>query len=242
MEVHQETDDVFGFVRYLQDEVLVLAPLVQVFQQVVDGGFLGIVFLAQENHRTGVAQGLVVVLRGVLEDFLEGAGAARGIDDAPLWNGDDVVLPDAVVEKLGDLRGERRGGLVAVEPGRDAQAMKLRVVRVFFHHFESVRQPARVAEGGGDADRGERVFHLRFAAAGEPGAQMDGFHGSRSAAADHQFANLGEPLADLDDLAVVRVGALDGMAAHDGDDVLLVVVLDELFQGVADGMVVQDTA
>ena len=242
MEVHQITDDVFGLVRNLEDQVLVLAPLVQVFQQVVDGGFLGIVFLAQENHRAGVAQRLVVVLGGVLEDFLKGAGAARRVDDTALRDGDDVIFPDAVVEELGDFRGEGRGGLVAVEPGGDAQAVELRVVRVFLHHLKSVRQPARVTESGGDADRGERVFHLRFTAAGEPGAQMDGFHGSRSAAADHQFANLGEPLADLDDLAVVRVGALDGVAAHDGDDILLVVVLDELFQGVADGMVVQDTA
>ena len=63
-----------------------------------------------------------MVLHGILEDFLHGAGAAGGVDDAAEGQGEDVVFPDAVGKELGNMCGKGRGWLMPIEPGGDAQA------------------------------------------------------------------------------------------------------------------------
>ena len=87
-------------------QVLVLAHLNKFLEEWIDWHFFGPEVGAEENHRAGESEGLVVVLHGVLEDFLHGASTARGVDDAAEGYREDKVFADAVFEELGDVGGE----------------------------------------------------------------------------------------------------------------------------------------
>ena len=65
-----------------------------------------------------------MVLRGVLEDLLDGTCAPRSEDDAVGGDGHEPILPDAIGEELRDMRRKWIRRLVAVEPGRDAEARR----------------------------------------------------------------------------------------------------------------------
>ena len=49
-----------------------------------------------------------MVLHRFLEDFLQGARTAWGIDGAAKGEGEDMVLAQAVLEVLGDVGGKWR--------------------------------------------------------------------------------------------------------------------------------------
>lgn len=118
-----------------EDEVLVPAFCHKLLEERVHGDVFGVILLAQEYHRAGISEGLVMVLCGILEYLLERTGAARGIDDATLRDGEDAVFAYAVVEVFGDVCRERRCRLVTVEPCRDAEAVIL-FLRVFLYDLE----------------------------------------------------------------------------------------------------------
>ena len=217
---------------------MVFAPGHHVLEEGVDRDLAGEEVHAHEGHRAGDVAGLVVVLGGFLEDLLDSAGGAGGEDDAADGDGEDGVFADAVVKVFGDVRGEGGGGLVAVEPGRDAEAVVLRL-REALHHLESGGEPALVAEGVGDLDHLEGFVQFGVGAPGHPGAEVRCFHGAGAAAGDHQLAVLGEALADEGDVAEGGVAAAHRMAAHHADDLVGVVVREEAVERVADGVVMQ---
>ena len=63
---------------------------------------------SQENHGAGEAKGEVMVLHRLLENLLQSARTAGGIDGASKCQGEDVVLTDAVFKEFGDVSGKRR--------------------------------------------------------------------------------------------------------------------------------------
>ena len=83
-------------------KIKIILPVVfsfrQLLQQRVDGLLVHPVILSEEDHRACDAGRLVVVLRGVLEDLLDGTGAAGSEEDARLGDFEQAVLPHAVGE------------------------------------------------------------------------------------------------------------------------------------------------
>ena len=182
-----------------------------------------------------------MVLRRVLEDLLDGAGRAGGVDDAALGDGQQDILPQAVEEVLGDVRRERRGRLVPVEPRRDAQAAVL-VLRILLPDLEGRTEPTFIPEGRRDGQDFQGVVELFDRPSRHPGAEVRGFHGTRTTAGSHELAFLGERLRDEGDAAVGRVGAQLGVTAHDGDHLPLVEPAQELPHRIADGPVMHRPA
>ncbi len=107
-ELLQGGDGLVDVVGEGEQQVAVFAGFHQIFQQGIDGDFLGPETLAQEDHGAGEAIGEVVVLHRLLEDFLQGARTARRIDDAAEGQGQDVVLADAVLKEFGNVCSKRR--------------------------------------------------------------------------------------------------------------------------------------
>ena len=91
---------------------------------------------ADEDHRTRVSKGEIVILHGILEHLLHGACTPRRIDDTSIGQCEDIVFADTVLEELGNMGGERCGRLMTVEPGGDAKADIL-ILRVLSHDMES---------------------------------------------------------------------------------------------------------
>ena len=91
-----------------KQQVAVFASVHHALHEGIDGDFLGPEVFSKENHRAGKAIGQVVVLHRFLEDLLQGARAARGIDGTPKGEGEDMVLAQAVLEVLGDVGGKWR--------------------------------------------------------------------------------------------------------------------------------------
>ena len=86
-----------------------------------------------------------MVLDGFLEDFLQGARAARGEDDAAKGQRQDVILAQAVLKEFGDVGSKRCRRFVAVNPGGNAQADEL-LLRVLLDDLKCQTQPALVLE------------------------------------------------------------------------------------------------
>ena len=74
-----------------------------------------------EHHRSHRSLGGVVVLAGVLEDLLHGAGRTRQEHDSRVADLQQDRLAQGVAEVLGDRGGEEVRRLVPVEPGRDPE-------------------------------------------------------------------------------------------------------------------------
>ena len=106
-ELLQDVDNLVDVVGEVEQQVLVFAGLHQALHQGIDGDFLGPKVLAQENHRAGEAVGQVMVLHRFLEDFLQDACAARGIDGATKGQSEDMVLAQAVFKVFGNVGGKR---------------------------------------------------------------------------------------------------------------------------------------
>ena len=117
----------------------------QVFEEWVYRHIFRPEFASEENHGAGESEREVVVLGGVLEDFLESAGAAGGVDDASEREGQEAVFAEAVFEKFCDVGCEGGRGLVAVEPGGDAEAL-VWPAGVFLHDPVCGREPPGVIE------------------------------------------------------------------------------------------------
>ena len=179
-----------------------------------------------------------MVLRGVLENLLHGAGTARGVDNAALGNGQNTVLADTVVEILGYVGSKGCGRFMTVEPCGYAQALVLCLGEAL-HHFEGGVEPERMVKGGGLFQNFQRCFQFCFCLSGHPRTQMGGFHRSGTSTADHQKALFGELFAEADDLPVTGIRAFQTVTAHDAHNAPFVVLTQKLMQGVADGMVVQ---
>ena len=81
----------------------------------------GPVLGADEDHRSHVLRGGVVVGARRLEHLLDGACCTRQEDHPAARHRQQDVLPDGVAEVLRDRRAERVRRLVAVVPGGDAE-------------------------------------------------------------------------------------------------------------------------
>src|SRR5439155_24520250 len=79
---------------------------------------------SEEHHRAANFVQRQAVLRRVREDLFGGPRTARGIHHSGASDREQPVLADAVGEVLGDVRGEGAGGLVDVDPGWNAQALR----------------------------------------------------------------------------------------------------------------------
>ena len=180
-----------------------------------------------------------MVLYGVLEDFLHGAGTAWGIDDAAVGEGEDAVFAQAVLEELCDVGGKGGGGFVSVEPGGDAQGYAERVLWIALHDAESGCEPRRVLKRRVGHKYGECVIEFAESVSSHPGSEVGGLHGSRASAADHEKAMLGELLADEDYFAIHGVGALKCVSAHDADAVDGIAGVKKLAHGCVDVVVVE---
>ena len=100
--------------------------------------------------------GGVEVLRDGLEDFLHCAGLPRQIHDATPAATQQRVFAQRVGEVLGDLAGEDVGWLVAVEPGRDAEAATRAADGLTVPHLEGASYPG--IDAGSER---RRQFHDR---------------------------------------------------------------------------------
>ena len=76
----------------------------------------------EKHHGTHLAERLVVVLGGVLEDLLDRARATGSKHHTSQGDGQQAIFTDAVGEIFGDLGGKNVWGFVAVMPGRYTQA------------------------------------------------------------------------------------------------------------------------
>ena len=210
--------------------------------QRVGGDLFGPELPAEEDHGAGETEGEVVVLHGILEDLLHGAGAAGRVDDAAEGQGEDDVFADAVFEELGDVRGEGRGGLVAVEPGGNAQA-RVAVLGIFVYHPEGRGKPAEgiIVERGRCGQLAQGILHFFLLAPRHPGTEMCGFHGTRPAPAEEVEALFREAFAEEYDLAVHGICALQGVAAHHADESEVVVRTHEVVQGRVHPVVMERT-
>ena len=113
-ELLEDVDNLFNVIGEGEQQILVFSGFHQVNEQGIDRYLLGPELLSEEYHGAGETIGEVMVLHRFLEDFLQGARAARGIDDASKGEGKYVVLAQAVCKELGDVARERRRRLVAV--------------------------------------------------------------------------------------------------------------------------------
>ena len=182
-----------------------------------------------------------MVLRGVLEDFLDGAGRTGGVDDTALGDGKEDIFPHAVLEILGDAGSERRGRFVAVEPGGDAQAVVRILAGILGPHLEGRAEPAFFPEGGRHGEDVQGIVQLFQGIAGHPGTQMRGFHGARAAAGAHQVAPFREVLAKDGHVPVRRIRTFGGVSAHHRHHLFLVVAGQEIAHGVPYGVIVHRT-
>ena len=55
-----------------------------------------------------------------LEDFLNGAGTARSVNQATSGNTENRVFANAVIKKFGNMRGKGSRGFMPVKPSGDA--------------------------------------------------------------------------------------------------------------------------
>ena len=182
-----------------------------------------------------------MVLRGFLEDFLDGAGRTGGEDDAAAGDVQEGILAHAVDEELGDVRGEGCGGLMAVEPGRDAETAVFHL-RIPGADGKGGAEPAGIPERRGRGEHRERIVELLPAPARHPGAEMRRLHGPGAAARSEQLALFGQRPGNLRHLAERGVRAEQRMAAHDGNDLARIETAEEVFHRVADPVVMQGAA
>lgn len=107
-ELLQGGNDLVDVIGEGEQQVPVLAGFHQVFYKGIDRDFLGPEAFSQENHGAGESKGEIVVLHRFLEDFLQSACAARGIDGAAKGQREDMVLAQAVFKVLRNVGGEWR--------------------------------------------------------------------------------------------------------------------------------------
>ena len=110
-------------------------------QQGVYRHLIGPVVGAEEYHRTGISETQVMVLYGILEDFLHGACTAGRVDDASLGNGEYAIFAQGVLEIFGDTtkwvrpdsqNGVRGIGLSRGKPCRATEGCRRREPRIVF--------------------------------------------------------------------------------------------------------------
>ncbi|MNS73000.1 hypothetical protein D3C72_1064260 [compost metagenome] len=193
---------------------------------------------------------MVEVLRGVLEDLLERAGAAGRVNDAVGGDRQQAFLADAVLEVLGDVAGERGGGLIPESPCRHGQALAAvfdRQAQLVGHPEPPVKRlgrrhvdlapvpdqlPAR-RQHGLRRQRQERGVERGVGRSGQKRAEVSRFHRAGPAAARHQEAMLREVTREARHVRVARVVPAHLVAAHDRDHAALLQEGDErLVHGV----------
>ena len=113
-EVGDGDEDLVDVVCDGEEEVLVFAFVYKMLHEAVDWHLIHPEVDSQEDHRACITETEIVVLHGVLEDLLHGAGAARGVYHTAFGYGEDEILAGAVVEVLGDVCGEWGSGLMAI--------------------------------------------------------------------------------------------------------------------------------
>ena len=182
-----------------------------------------------------------MVLNGFLEDFLQRACAAWRIEDSAFGYRQDAILADAVVEILGNVGGEWSGGLMAVQPGGDAQAQVV-ILRITLANAKCCIEPSFILVGRCSSHDVDGVHKFQFVPSSHPCSQMCCFHRSRSPSADHQEAFLCKQLAQADDLLVLRVSTQYAVTSHDAYDRPLVELSQKLVETVADGVVVESSS
>ena len=126
----------------------------------------------------------VVVLAGVLEDLLHGAGRAGQEDDPGVADLEQDRLAGGVAEVLGDRGREDVGRLVAVVPGRDAEASRA-PSGDRSRDLEGGRRPGVDRRAGTTAPPPARRAPRRVSAArasAQPRAEVRRLHRARAAA------------------------------------------------------------
>ncbi len=198
------------------------------------GDGVGPVAPADEHHRGDRGGVGVVVLAGVLEHLLHGAGRAREEDDAGVADLEQHRLAGRVAHVLRDGGGEHVGGLVAVVPGRDAEAVGGLDGR---RDGEGGAEPGlhRRPERGHRGQRLQRVVQRALVGPRQAAAEVGGLHRTRPAAGGDDGVGA-ESAAQPGGVGVGVVAALHGMAAHHPDQPP---PAPPLVEGVVDRVVVQ---
>src|SRR5574344_1092649 len=216
-EVNEFRDDFIKIVSKGQAKVFVFACLDHLLKEGVDGHLLSPELFAQENPWTCKAERFVVVLHGVLKDFLHCAGTAGGIDDATKGYSQDEIFSLAVFKEFCDMGGEGSGGFMAVEPSGDAQTHIAFFLWEAFHHFEGRSQPAFIFEGWGCLHHIYCLVCFLICSSCHPVSQVGGLHCPGAAAAEHEEAFFGELFAEQRNSSIHGIGSEQCVAAHYAD-------------------------
>ena len=191
-------------------------PVREPTQQRPHRELLGPVAVPDQHHRGDRGRVGVVVLAGVLEHLLHGAGRPGQEHDAGVADLQQHRLAHRVADVLGDGGREDVGWLVPVVPGRDAEGLG-----GTGHVREGVEPdaspgPDPAAVAGHPFDGRDHGPDLVVGPGRQPGTEVGRLH--RAGAPGRHRLGVAEQPPEPYGVGVAGAPALDAVAAHDADD------------------------